>query len=297
MSFRKLKAFLTVCECGNITRAAELLHITQPALTRQIQELEKEFGCILFNRTKRKIELTEQGFQLQLRAAEMLELEQRTKQELKVAGGELAGIVRIGCVESKAAGLVTDFLSEWLVQSKRLSFELYSADGNDIRTKIDENYLDFGFCLEPIEVAKYDVVPFETSDQWGVVVSRSTVYNKYAQIDREALMNIPLILPRRSLVLENLKSWFSLKQQNLRILGYHNLPTNALCMVKKGIGGLLCVEGSYAVRPDPELRFIALSPQRTVKHCLIRKKNRSLSKTSELFWKYAVDKIQESNKK
>lgn len=62
MNTKVLKTFLTICRVGSITKAAQLLYISQPALSRQIQDLEEELGCKLFDRSKRQLALTESGF-------------------------------------------------------------------------------------------------------------------------------------------------------------------------------------------------------------------------------------------
>ena len=74
MEIRILKYFLTVAREQNITRAAEALHITQPTLSRQISALEEELGTRLFERSNKKITLTQEGILLKRRALELLEL-------------------------------------------------------------------------------------------------------------------------------------------------------------------------------------------------------------------------------
>ena len=78
MNLRQLKAFRAVCRTGSITRASELIHLSQPALTRQIQDLESFCGCKLFERTRHGIVLTDEGELFQVRAEEMLSLAERT---------------------------------------------------------------------------------------------------------------------------------------------------------------------------------------------------------------------------
>lgn len=77
MEIRVLKYFLTVAREQNITRAAETLHMTQPTLSRQLAALEDDLGTKLFNKSGRKIMLTEEGILLKRRALEILELEEK----------------------------------------------------------------------------------------------------------------------------------------------------------------------------------------------------------------------------
>lgn len=284
MNIRVLNAFLTVCKLGNITKASEVLHITQPALSRQIQDLEEFYGCKLFNRSKRQITLTPQGYLLQLRAQELVNLSERTRKELSQTEPELRGIVKIGCVETLVTEFVTQKISDWKAQYPHVLFELYSADGDDIKRQLDEDKLDIGFCLTPIEIAKYESMNLTVEDRWGVVVQETDENRTIDIIHRSEVPVMPLILPRRTLVIDNLSEWLGVPVSDLNIAGYHNIPTNALCFVKKGIGALLCVEGSYTIRPVEGLKFIPIEPLRTVSHCVIRKMNRQLSQAAESFW-------------
>ena len=115
MDIRRLKTFLAVCETGSLSRAAERLHISQPALTRRIQELESEYGAVLFERAKKGMTPTEAGLLLQVRARQIVNLDNAVRHELESAGKGLAGMVRIGCVETNAAHA----LARWLRSSIR----------------------------------------------------------------------------------------------------------------------------------------------------------------------------------
>ena len=82
MELRVLKYFLAVAREKNITKASQILHITQPTLSRQLMELEEELGKTLFIRGKRKLILTDEGILLRKRAEEILELVEKTEKEI-----------------------------------------------------------------------------------------------------------------------------------------------------------------------------------------------------------------------
>ena len=84
MELRVLQYFLMVAREQNITRAAEALHITQPTLSRQLMQLEDEFGKTLFVRGKGKIALTSEGMLLKKRAEELVALAAKTEQEMSM---------------------------------------------------------------------------------------------------------------------------------------------------------------------------------------------------------------------
>ena len=96
MEFRELRYFLAVAREENITRAAESLHITQPSLSKQLMELEKKLGKKLLIRGKKKITLTEEGVILRKRAEEIIELVEKTEQEISCDLEEVMGDIYIG---------------------------------------------------------------------------------------------------------------------------------------------------------------------------------------------------------
>ena len=97
MGFRVLKYFLTVVREENITKAANVLHITQPTLSRQLAQLEEDIGVKLFNRGTRKISLTNEGMLLRRRAEEIISLVDKTEQELNEQDEMLDGVISLGC--------------------------------------------------------------------------------------------------------------------------------------------------------------------------------------------------------
>ena len=96
MEIRILRYFLTVVREENITKAAEVLHITQPTLSRQIAQMEEEMGVRLFDRGTRKISLTNEGMLLRRRAEEIVLLSEKTKADLQRREGALSGTIFVG---------------------------------------------------------------------------------------------------------------------------------------------------------------------------------------------------------
>ena len=284
MDLRALMSFVTVCRLGNITRAAEALYISQPALTRQIQELEQELGCQLLVRSTRSLSLTENGYLFMLRAQEILDLAKQAKNELSENGDILHGVIRVGIVESKIMDYFADAVVQFNKKYPHVQFEVYSAAGADLKRNLDENNLDMALLIEQVESAKYTKIPIEVTEKWGLVIREEEVSPKKKTLSYEEIIERTLILPRRYIILSEISSWFKVPESKFKVIAYHNLASNALIMVEKGLGSLLCIEGSFTNRPREGLRFLPLSPERTTSHVAVRKKNRKLSKPCEIFW-------------
>lgn len=242
MNTKVLKTFLTICRVGSITKAAQLLYISQPALSRQIQDLEEELGCKLFDRSKRQLSLTESGFLLQQRAQEILNLDERTKKELRENSGFLSGELRIGCVESSAVRFLADKFQAFRAAYPQVQFELYSADGDDIRSALDHDRIDMGILLEPVEAAKYDAIDLPVADRWGIVVRDDSPVASHPFANGQTISSLRMILPRRAIVRTEIKTWFSELVKDETVVMYHNLPSLSLHFIRSGIGdALLCV--------------------------------------------------------
>jgi DNA-binding transcriptional LysR family regulator len=223
-----LQYFLAVAKEGNITRAADALHLTQPTLSRQLKELEEELGVVLFDRGNRKISLTDAGVLFQQRAAELVALLDKTRRELSEQEDLLGGVVSIGCVESKASLLLPGLLSAFHKEYPQVRYDLYSAIGDDIKEKLDRGVLDLGILIEPVEVAKYDYRRLPVRDRWGVVLTCGHPLAEKGEISLDQLARLPLNLPRREIVQEEISSWFAGQGPKLQALHYHSLLTNSL---------------------------------------------------------------------
>ena len=103
MDVRVLQYFLITAREENVTRAAKLLHITQPTLSRQLKQLEEELNVKLFKRSDHSIHLTSEGMLFQRRAEEIVSLADKAKEEL-LENDELSGTISIGCGETAKIG-------------------------------------------------------------------------------------------------------------------------------------------------------------------------------------------------
>ena len=136
MELRHLQYFLMVAREGTISGAANVLHISQPSLSRQMQDLEHELGCKLFERGSRRIELTEAGMRLRRRAEEIVDLVGRTESEFLVSADTLAGEVRIGGGETQAMALIADAIAELQEAYPLLRFSLFSGNAEDVGERL-----------------------------------------------------------------------------------------------------------------------------------------------------------------
>ena len=170
MEIRVLKYFLAVAREENISRAAEILHITQPTLSRQISQLEKELGTRLFERGRR-LRLTDAGVMLKRRAEEVTELVDKI--EVEFAGAEeMAGKISIGEGALKSSAILMDAMIKFRESYPQVQYEIYSNTSDYIKERLDKGLCDFGLLLEPVDIEKYDFIRFPEKERWGLFMRK-----------------------------------------------------------------------------------------------------------------------------
>ena len=128
MEIRVLKYFLTVAEIGNITKAANSMHLTQPTLSRQLQDLERELGQKLFVRGSKSVTLTPEGMVLRRRAQEIMELVEKTENEFFSIKDDVSGDIFIGAGETKTIKLIADVMKTLQKKYQKIKFYIVSCN-------------------------------------------------------------------------------------------------------------------------------------------------------------------------
>ena len=275
MEFRVLKYFLMVAREENITKAAALLHLTQPTLSRQLMQLEEELGVKLFHRSKHSIILTEDGMLLKRRAQEIVSLSDKTVQELSHKEDVLSGEIAIGCGESKGMLFLSEQIRKFQHKYPLVQFSIHSAIADDIKERIEKGILDIGLLMEPVDVGKYEFIRMPQKEKWGILVRKDSELAAKESVNPEDLTGVPLIMVKRELVKNELASWFGDYYDTwLQIAATYNLILNAAAMVERGIGMALCFDLGVAFYED--LCFIPLNPTLETGSVLVWKKNQTL---------------------
>ena len=164
MELRVLRYFLEAAREGNITHAAERLHISQPTLSKQLKELEGELGKKLFIRGNYNVRLTDEGMLLRKRAEDILDMVGKTEDEFKAMGEITGGDVRIGCAESEGIKHLAQRIKAVQAQYPRIRVHLYSGDRSDLAERLEQGLLDFAVLVESNDLSKYNYLPLPGAD-------------------------------------------------------------------------------------------------------------------------------------
>ena len=283
MDIRVLEYFLAVAREESITKAAKALSMTQPPLSRQLKELEDELGKQLFIRGNKKVTLTEEGILLRKRAEELIELMEKTKEEIRSSEERIHGTVLIGAGESDAVSFLARTARRLQMSHPDISYHLYSGDATSITEKLDHGLIDFGLLVEPVDISKYEYLRLPAKDTWGVLMRRDSPLAVKDQILAEDLWEKPLLVSHQIYDSSVLSSWFQRDIRKLHITAAYELLYNATHFVKSGCGYALSLDKLINTTGESELTFRPLYPALDAGLCFVWKKHQIFSRASRLY--------------
>lgn len=281
MELRTLKYFLAIAREENMTNAANLLHVSQSALSRQISDLEDELNTTLFIRQSRKMILTEDGMRLRKRAEEITSLVLRTELEFQSNDDDISGDIFIGAGETYIMKLISKTIRRIHETYPNIKFHLFSGVADDIAERIDHGLIDFGLLFEPVNKEKYDYIEIPVKERLGVIMRKDNPLATQKFIDADALKQMPLIYSSRQKMGQSFfHGWSDLSWNDLNTIGTYNLIYNASFLVEDGIANALCIDQLVS---KENLTFIPLKPTIELPIVFVWKKFKVSSKASEIF--------------
>lgn len=193
MEFRHLRYFLAVADALHFTKAAEGLHVSQPALSAQVKQLEQEVGVPLFDRLGRSVHLTRAGMIFRehaRRALREMELAQATiAQEEGLQRGQLT----VGVVQTVNAYLVPEIVTRFSTKYPLVSLKLDELSGPDIEAGVENGALDMGIGFVPVTSERIETQPLFEED-FVLIASPGHRLAKRRQLSLSALAEESLIL-------------------------------------------------------------------------------------------------------
>ena len=270
MNFKKLLYFKTIVEQGQISRAARVLHISQPPLSQRLKELEEDLGATLIERTGNNWKVTLAGKALYQRALQVLDLLEDIPVEIQQAQRSVQGQVTVGCTTMSLA-LLNRFLPVFTRKYPDISVRLFIGDSAILHRMLRERAVDFSIMLAPHSPSGL-VIAMLPPVELRAVMPRSlatpaclAAAGRGGRLELTDLARLPLILPRRF-------EGGSLHEQILDLFGYQGLEpwvvmdcpdcTAMISFMEAGVNGAAVVpeteipervRRSHVVCPLPEV--------------------------------------------
>ncbi len=282
MEIRTLRYFLAVAREENMSRAAELLHVTQPTLSKALKALEDELGKKLFTRHSFSIALTEEGVLLRNRAEDLVSMADKIEQEFLSLDDITGGDLYFGLAESWQIRYLAREIRKFKQVYPDLRYHITSGDTEQVTEKLDKGLLDFAAIFEIPDERKYNCIPFPEVDYFGAVFPANSELAQKTCISAEDLAGLPLFTSEQSWE-NDIRPWAKEHFPRLKLDGSFRLAYNGSMFAREGLGILLTLNNLVDTSAESGLVFRPLVPRLEMKMYLIWNKYQSFTPIAERF--------------
>ena len=282
MDLRVLRYFLAVAREENMTKAAQILHVTQPTLSKQLKSLEEELGKTLFLRHAFRIELTEEGQLLRRRAEDLVDMADKITNEFSAMDDVTGGELYFGLAESYQISFLAQEIKRFKRKYPNLHYHITSGGTEQVIERLDKGLLDFAVIVETPDYKKYDVLEFPETDKWGAVVPKTHPLASKKAVCVDDLIGLPLFVSEQSWNAD-IPRWAGSKMDSLNPEGFFQLAYNGAIFAKEGLGVLLTLDHLVNTSSESALAFIPFHPPLENKMYLVWKKHQVFSPIAEKF--------------
>ncbi|MCP9304288.1 LysR family transcriptional regulator [Lacticaseibacillus paracasei] len=292
MELQTLRNFIEIADHGSITAAARTLGISQPGLSRQLKDLEKELGVKLLVRGNRRVTLTEDGTYLLNRAGELTAIAERTKNNLQ-SKHALGGDLYIGASETSGKRLVLHVAQELRHQYPGLHVHVTYGSDEGLVANLEAGMYDF--ILRPgKQRTQYESLLLPVRDAWGILMTSDDPLTDNLLMTPTDIGDSELILPRATQARNTFEHWLGQGMDPAYIVGTYDLTVDALGMTAVGLGRALCLEYLATQSPNTSLTFRPLAPALADPVALVWKRDRELSRIAQRFLSMMKQTIKDS---
>ncbi|RKP55982.1 LysR family transcriptional regulator [Pararobbsia silviterrae] len=286
LNLRDIRAFVTVAQAGNFTRAATRLHLSQPALTVQIRRLEETVGARLFDRNSRSVALTQTGRELLPLLQRSLNDMEQALRDARALGEGASGTVRLACLPTFAASALPELIQAFRTRVPQAQFQIRDVVANIVNTLVRNEDVDIGVTGGNTVDATLDVL-HTGEDRLVVVCPTSHALARKRRVKVTDLGGTPLVLtaPGTS-VRAVVDAALAAAQCSPDIACEPTYMMTAVAMVRGGLGVSVLPASAREVRAEPGLVTRTIDDPAFVRPiALVKKRGRTLPRVTEEFVK------------
>ena len=282
MELRVLNYFVATAQELNMTRAAQKLLVSQPALSRQIADLEDELGVKLFNRQPRHLTLTPAGQYLYEQAKEILTLASKTKSNLQ-SSAVISGDLTIAAGESFAMQRLMNIVSNIIRDYPTVKIHILSGDYEFAERRLNTGAVDFAVIIGNLPLDNYPSLQLPEKDTWGVLMTKDDPLAKKSAITAEDLVGRNVLNSQQAENRKYFDSWFGNYKEQINIIGTVNLNFNGTLLVKNKAAIMLTLDKLANISDESNLTFRPITPMLKQPVTVIWKRENNLSPVADLF--------------
>ncbi|MCC8044421.1 MAG: LysR family transcriptional regulator [Clostridiales bacterium] len=293
MELRHIRYFLAVAEEMSFTRAAEKLCIAQPPLSRQIRDLEEELGVTLFIRKPHALQLTEEGQVFRQYASRVLDLVNKSAEDVKEIHSGLHGTIYLASVEGHAPALFSRWIAGFQKLHPKVSYNLWNGNSDEVINRLTKGLCELALIMEPHNAEGVFSLPVYSEPWIAMIPSECPLAQEPGDtVDFQRVIQYDLIIPSRDSRLQEISGWLSSPEKKLKVRCRIAHMLNAYELTRQNVG-ITIYPASANIGTDSSVCIKKLvNPQMTASYVLIWNKNHKLSHAAEEFLKYVQGLVQ-----
>lgn len=259
MDLRVCRYFLAIVEEGSMNRAAHVLHITQPTLSRQIAQLEEELQVSLFERRSKTLHLTSSGLLFARRAREMIDLENKMVKELNNVSSQIKGDLIVGSGEMASSEKFLEIVRRFRIRYPQVTLTMITGTADQTREMMESGLIDLGLFINPVRLEGMDCKIWKTHESWAAICKADSPLAQKEKLTPEDLRGETLVFPYRREPEQLLKNWLGDEMDEVQISARTSLSAHAASCVRSGLGTALTITDVPAYQA-PDLKSVPLDP-------------------------------------
>lgn len=288
MDIKQLIYFLTIAEEGNISKAADRLHMAQPPLSQQLKLLEEELGVLLFERNTRRMQITDAGQLLQNRAQQIIDLMEKTSKELNDLKEGSQGLLSIGTISSAGETLVPIMVQNFHKVYPGVDFRIKESSTFEILELVKRGVVEIGVIRTPFNLETFDYISLPEEPMMAAALNSLLDMNK-TSINLGELKGKPLLFHNR--YANNIEEACKKSGFEPKVKCRIDDTRTMLNWASAGMGIALIPRDMMALIPDSNLRFIEIKEETlATKIIVIWRKNHYLSTPARHFLEFFKSK-------
>jgi len=291
MSDRRLQVFYTVARLLSFTKAAETLHMTQPAVTFQVRQLEDHFNTRLFDRTHNKIVLTDAGQKVYFYAEKIFELNSEMEHSLRALSEDTSGTLSIGGSTTIAQYTFPTLLKGFREKYPELSIRICEANTEGIVAKVESSMIDLGIVEAPVLNQDLDVDIFR-ADELVLIMHPEHELAKREYVKPLDIINLPFITREegsgtKSVIFDYFTK-HNIEKNNINICMELGNSESVKGAVETGIG--VSILSKTTIEKELQLKrlsYVPLNPKLTRNFYFVKKRHKFRLKVTDELINYA----------
>ncbi|MFD1038979.1 selenium metabolism-associated LysR family transcriptional regulator [Virgibacillus byunsanensis] len=298
MNYDRLKTFIAVAEKKSFSEAAKILYVTQPTITSQVKALEEELNTKLFERTTKKVEMTQSAHILLKYVREIVRLTDSAQKEILQNENTVHGDLSMGCSLTIGEYILPEFLRQFIDSYPLIQISVKIANSSEVVEKLKDQLIDVGLIETPIEDPQIVLEPI-LEDELILIAAPDYFSTKEVKISLHQLKKIPLIVREKGsgtrAVVDKYLTQNRLSVDDLNVVMELGSTESIKAAVESGLG--VSIISKSAIKKEQRLKLLRTYPIDDVSlyrsFYIAFRKDHILKSTTELFLEALRSLIQE----